>query len=68
MGEKGKKIAIVANIQTIEGYRNFDDILSVRASLRYLDSCLITHMILVLQEKSAILFIILHFLFFIIIM
>ncbi|XP_026496955.1 pyruvate kinase-like [Vanessa tameamea] len=29
MGEKGKKIAIVANIQTIEGFRNFDDILSI---------------------------------------
>ncbi|VVD01348.1 unnamed protein product [Leptidea sinapis] len=28
MGEKGKKIAIVANIQTIEGFRNFDDILA----------------------------------------
>ncbi|XP_023940771.1 pyruvate kinase-like [Bicyclus anynana] len=29
MGEKGKKIAIVANIQTIEGFRNYDDIMSV---------------------------------------
>ncbi|XP_045766171.1 pyruvate kinase-like [Maniola jurtina] len=29
LGEKGKKIAIVANIQTIEGFRNFDDIMSV---------------------------------------
>ncbi|CAH2243261.1 pyruvate kinase-like isoform X2 [Pararge aegeria] len=29
MGEKGKKIAIVANIQTIEGFRNFDDIMSI---------------------------------------
>ncbi|XP_045446853.1 pyruvate kinase-like [Melitaea cinxia] len=29
MGDKGKKIAIVANIQTIEGFRNFDDILSI---------------------------------------
>ncbi|XP_032512913.2 pyruvate kinase-like [Danaus plexippus] len=28
MGEKGKKIAIVANIQTIQGFHNFDDILS----------------------------------------
>ncbi|XP_022130740.2 pyruvate kinase-like [Pieris rapae] len=28
MGEKGKKIAIVANIQTIEGFRNLDDILA----------------------------------------
>ncbi|XP_052756024.1 uncharacterized protein LOC113515592 [Galleria mellonella] len=29
LGEKGKKIAIIANIQTIEGFRNFDDILAV---------------------------------------
>ncbi|XP_045494092.1 pyruvate kinase-like [Colias croceus] len=29
MGEKGRKIAIVANIQTIEGFRNFDDILAI---------------------------------------
>ncbi|XP_072939865.1 uncharacterized protein [Epargyreus clarus] len=29
MGDKGKKIAIVANIQTIEGFRNFDEILTV---------------------------------------
>ncbi|CAK1546216.1 unnamed protein product [Leptosia nina] len=28
MGEKGKKIAIVANIQTIEGFRNLDEILA----------------------------------------
>ncbi|CAK1599006.1 unnamed protein product [Parnassius mnemosyne] len=27
MGEKGKKIAVVANIQTLEGYRNYDEIL-----------------------------------------
>ena len=35
MGEKGKKIAIVANIQTVEGFRNFDDILSVSAAMYY---------------------------------
>lgn len=29
LGEKGKKIAIVSNIQTIEGFRNFDTILEV---------------------------------------
>ncbi|KPI91277.1 Pyruvate kinase [Papilio xuthus] len=29
MGEKGKKISIVANIQTLEGYYNFDEILEV---------------------------------------
>ncbi|KAJ0178690.1 hypothetical protein K1T71_005465 [Dendrolimus kikuchii] len=29
LGEKGKKIALVANIQTIEGFHNFDDILSI---------------------------------------
>lgn len=34
MGDKGKKIAIVANIQTIEGFRNFDDILSASITLR----------------------------------
>ncbi|XP_068631426.1 pyruvate kinase-like [Battus philenor] len=27
MGEKGKKLAIIANVQTIEGYHNFDEIL-----------------------------------------
>uniref|UniRef100_A0A2A4JE60 Pyruvate kinase n=1 Tax=Heliothis virescens TaxID=7102 RepID=A0A2A4JE60_HELVI len=27
LGEKGKKLAIVANIQTIEGFRNFDSIM-----------------------------------------
>lgn len=30
MGEKGKKIAVIANIQTINGYQNFDEILEVR--------------------------------------
>ncbi|KAF9407312.1 hypothetical protein HW555_012617 [Spodoptera exigua] len=29
LGEKGKKLAVVANIQTIEGFRNFDAILQV---------------------------------------
>ncbi|XP_048006878.1 pyruvate kinase-like [Leguminivora glycinivorella] len=29
LGEKGKKIAIVSQIQTIQGYYNFDDILAV---------------------------------------
>ncbi|XP_063824597.1 pyruvate kinase-like isoform X2 [Ostrinia nubilalis] len=29
LGEKGKKIAIIANIQTIEGFNNFDQILTV---------------------------------------
>ncbi|RVE43528.1 hypothetical protein evm_011813 [Chilo suppressalis] len=29
LGEKGKKIVIVANIQTIEGFKNFDDIINV---------------------------------------
>lgn len=29
LGEKGKKISIVANIQTEEGFRNFDDIITV---------------------------------------
>lgn len=29
LGEKGKKIAIVAQIQTIEGFNNFDNILTV---------------------------------------
>ncbi|XP_049870336.1 pyruvate kinase-like [Pectinophora gossypiella] len=29
LGEKGKKIGIIANIMTIEGYRNFDDILNI---------------------------------------
>ncbi|XP_041970534.1 pyruvate kinase-like [Aricia agestis] len=28
MGERGRRIAIVANIQTIEGFHNFDDILA----------------------------------------
>ncbi|KAG6441421.1 hypothetical protein O3G_MSEX001802 [Manduca sexta] len=28
IGEKGKKMAIVANIQTIEGFRNYDEILA----------------------------------------
>lgn len=31
-GEKGNKIAFVANIQTIEGFHNFDDILSVSSA------------------------------------
>lgn len=30
LGEKGKKIAIIANIQTIEGFNKFDEILTVR--------------------------------------
>lgn len=29
LGEKGKKIAIIANIQTNEGFRNYDAILAV---------------------------------------
>ncbi|KAL0832950.1 hypothetical protein ABMA28_001085 [Loxostege sticticalis] len=29
LGEKGKKIAIIANIQTIEGFNKFDEILTV---------------------------------------
>ncbi|XP_026322282.1 pyruvate kinase-like [Hyposmocoma kahamanoa] len=29
LGEKGKKIAIVANIQTAEGFHNFDDIITI---------------------------------------
>lgn len=30
LGDKGRKINIIANIQTIEGFRNFDEILKVR--------------------------------------
>lgn len=30
MGNQGKKMSIIANIQTNEGYRNFDEILEVR--------------------------------------
>ncbi|CAG5041507.1 unnamed protein product [Parnassius apollo] len=29
LGEKGKRIAVIANIQTTEGYRNYDEILEV---------------------------------------
>lgn len=29
MGNQGKKMSIIANIQTNEGYRNFDEILEV---------------------------------------
>lgn len=30
LGEKGKKMAVIANIQTIEGFNKFDEILTVR--------------------------------------
>ncbi|KAJ8733337.1 hypothetical protein PYW08_001635 [Mythimna loreyi] len=33
LGEKGKKIAIMSNIQTLEGFRNFDSILQVTDSI-----------------------------------
>lgn len=30
LGEKGKKVSVIANIQTEEGFHNFDDIITVR--------------------------------------
>lgn len=35
MGEKGKKISIVANVQTLEGYYNFDEILEVTLTFNF---------------------------------
>lgn len=37
MGEKGKRIAIIANIQTNNGLKHFDDILQVSDLMRKLN-------------------------------
>ncbi|CAH0725228.1 unnamed protein product, partial [Brenthis ino] len=57
MGEKGKKIAIVANIQTVEGFRNFDDILSIANGIMFTRQELgsdITPKKLVIAQKNII--------------